>query len=88
MQTSRLLTPALSAAALLLAAGGAQAQWVTFENITATNLVLQSVSLTDGEEKDMATGDFDQDGDTDNNDRRALKNLIRTGEPTDVQASR
>lgn len=32
--------------------------------------------------------DVDQDGDTDNNDRRALKNLIRTGEPTDVQASR
>lgn len=65
MQTSRLLTPALSAAALLLAAGGAQAQWVTFDNVTATNLVLQTVSLTDGEEKDMATGDFDQDGDDD-----------------------
>ena len=32
--------------------------------------------------------DPDQDGDTDNNDRRMLKNLIRTNEPTDVQAGR
>ncbi|MBL0921596.1 MAG: VCBS repeat-containing protein [Phycisphaerales bacterium] len=62
MPTSRTIALGVSAASLLLIAGGAQAQWVTFENVTATHLVLQSVSLTDGEEKDIAVADFNRDG--------------------------
>jgi hypothetical protein len=43
-----------------------QAQWVTFQNQTATRLVAApSLGSADPQEKDYAWGDFDQDGDID-----------------------
>lgn len=43
----------------------AVAQWVTFSDETGTRLSLTSVSINDGEEKDIAVGDLDKDGWTD-----------------------
>ena len=59
---------ALSAGLALCVANTASAQsnWVDFVDETNARLVLTSVDLaTDPEEKDFATGDFDNDGDTD-----------------------
>ena len=42
-----------------------RAQWITFQDETASRLVLSSVPDTDGEEKDLAVGDLDGDGWTD-----------------------
>src|SRR2546423_11599616 len=40
--------------------------WVTFTNQTSTRLISDpSVGVSDGEERDFAWGDFDQDGDVD-----------------------
>jgi hypothetical protein len=68
-RTSRL---ALAGAALLLTAGllpaaaGAQSDWVGFTDETSTRIVADAaVSTTDTEEKDLISGDFDKDGDTD-----------------------
>lgn len=47
---------------LLWAAPEAQAQWVSFNDETATRL---TVGLTDAQEKDYAWGDIDNDGDID-----------------------
>ncbi len=65
MLTCRSFATAASAAAVLMLSGAARAQWVEFQDVTATNLVLQSVTLSDAEEKDIAVGDFDHDGDMD-----------------------
>jgi len=64
---SRSLLPLLAAAALLaptaLLAGE---DWVTFTDETATRLVADaSVGVSDTEEKDIASGDVDKDGDVD-----------------------
>jgi hypothetical protein len=45
-----------------LLAGSASAQWLSFENETATRLVLSTVPTNDSQEKDIATGDLNQDG--------------------------
>ena len=65
-------TLCIALAGLLLAAGVAQAQWVTYTDDTGTRLSLQPFAdnpggnpMTDAEEKDIAAGDFDQDGDED-----------------------
>jgi len=54
---------------VLLAAGTAQAQtgaWVTFDDETATRLVgPPGLGVADPDEKDLAIGDVDNDGDTD-----------------------
>lgn len=66
MQTRRPICQVATAAAFVLtAAGAAHAQWLTFDNVTSTHLVLNSISMTDPEEKDIAVGDFDKDGDED-----------------------
>jgi hypothetical protein len=46
-------------------APGPTPAWVSFRDETATRLVLSSVPANDPEEKDMAVGDFDNDGDDD-----------------------
>ncbi len=46
-------------------AGTATAQWVSFTDETATRLTLTSVGAGDGQEKDIASGDLDRDGDLD-----------------------
>ncbi len=46
-------------------APGPAPAWVTFRDETSTRLVLTSVPTTDDGEKDMAVGDFDNDGDDD-----------------------
>lgn len=45
-----------------LSFGSASAQWLSFEDETATRLVLSSVPSNDSQEKDIATGDLDRDG--------------------------
>jgi hypothetical protein len=56
----------LAAIAAVTCASSARAQWVTFQNQTATRLVAApSLGSADTQEKDYAWADFDQDGDTD-----------------------
>ncbi|MEM9546350.1 MAG: FG-GAP-like repeat-containing protein, partial [Bacteroidota bacterium] len=43
----------------------AQGQWLDWQDITSTNLVLSSVANSDDEEKDISAGDLNNDGYTD-----------------------
>lgn len=51
--------------AFVLSGTGLQAQWLPLADETGSRLVLSSVPANDGEEKDIAVGDFDRDGDPD-----------------------
>ena len=56
----------LAAIAAVTCASSARAQWVNFQNQTATRLVAApALGSADTQEKDYAWADFDQDGDTD-----------------------
>ena len=55
---------------LVLAAGPLSAQWITFEDVSATRIVTDEgatdpVGVTDPFEKDLISADIDQDGDVD-----------------------
>lgn len=65
MMMSRSLILTAGSAMALSVAGAASAQWVTFENEASTRLQLTEINTNDSEEKDIAVGDFDQDGWTD-----------------------
>lgn len=62
--SSLLLLPLLLVLVGTLTPSVAHAQWLDFDDETATRLTL-SVATTDEEEKDIAVGDLDRDGDTD-----------------------
>ncbi len=51
-----------AAAALMGITGSAMAQWVTFDNVTASRLQFNTITMNDPEEKDIAVGDFNRDG--------------------------